>query len=164
MLAIMIFVLAAGAAAWSLVRALRQPPESAPARRTATVTELAGTPARAEVSPTLLLDAVEHDPFNRERQRPAVRFRMAGEGNPDSLEAAAVAVASAEPTLRLVGTAVLSGGKAFAICQWGDEPAKVVRIGERIGNMTLRTVQPGRAVFASNKGKSIELRVRTEGD
>jgi hypothetical protein len=76
-----------------------------------------------------------------------------------------VEAAGAHPaaaTLTLIGTAVMAGG-GFAMCQWAGEPPKLVRIGERVGGYTLKTVAQGRAVFLSSSGTSMEVRVPKGG-
>jgi hypothetical protein len=102
-----------------------------------------------------LLAAIEKDPFNPERQRPARRFRLP----PDR-----TAIATRRPALptavaiRLVGTAVTPDGGGFAMCQLQGGTPRIVRLGEQVGGWTLKKVTPGSAEFATPTG-SIVVRV-----
>jgi hypothetical protein len=101
------------------------------------------------------LTAVDHDPFHPERRRPGTRFR---------LPADAVTGSSVQHPVRLLGTVVLPGGLGFALCQLGGEPPRRVRIGERVSDLTLVRVEPGRAVFKSeSQGEVVLERARRGG-
>jgi len=145
-------------AGWTLRRALDvEPPAGVqPARPVALPVPVpgGGTPAAR------LAAAVDRDPFHPERRRPAVRFRLPGEALP--ADSAAAAAGATGPFL-LIGTAVLSEGGGFAMCQWGSEPAKLVRVGERVGNLTLELVARGRATFVDAAGRRTEVRVPKAG-
>jgi hypothetical protein len=107
-----------------------------------------------------VLAAVNKDPFHAERRRPAVRFRLPGEAvSPDTLTAAA----GAGNLFQLIGTAVLPEGRGFAMCQWGTESPKLVRVGERVGDLTLKVVARGRATFVDATGRTREVRVPKAG-
>jgi hypothetical protein len=155
----LVALLAAGLlAARSLRHALEiEPPASfEPARP-----DLVPVPAPGPgTSAALLTAAVGHDPFHPERRKPALRFRLPGEGLPT--DSAATAPAPGGPFL-LVGTAVMSQGGGFAMCQWGSEPPKLVRVGERIGTMTLKGVARGQATFVDATGRTVEVRVPKAG-
>lgn len=119
----------------------------------------AGEPAEA------LVAALESGPFHPERRRPAGRFRLPGDEAP---VAEAPPPAEAEPTappaqVQLIGTAVAPGGKSFAMVQLGSEPAKLVRIGEKVGDLTLKQVEQGRAVFLSAAGARVEVNANKAG-
>ena len=45
----------------------------------------------------------------------------------------------------------------------GAEPPKLVRIGERVGQLTLKGIEPGRAVFLTAAGKRYEVQVPKAG-
>jgi hypothetical protein len=49
------------------------------------------------------------------------------------------------------------------MCQVGAEPPKLVRIGERVGQLTLKGIEPGRAVFLTAGGKRYEVQVPKAG-
>jgi hypothetical protein len=113
----------------------------------------------AEVSASRLTAAVAKDPFHVARRRPGVRFRLPGEALPDGVPA----TAEAGGQVQLIGTAVLPQGHGFAMCKWGAEPARLVRVGERVGDLTLRFVGRGRATFVNREGRSMEVRVPKAG-
>jgi hypothetical protein len=102
--------------------------------------------------------ALTADPFRPERRPAPVPFRMPGEALAGT-EADQPAPAQA---IVLIGTAVASGG-GFAMCQIGSEPARLVRLGERLAGYTLRSVGQGRATFRSESGQVIEVRVAKAG-
>ena len=110
-------------------------------------------PVRAELNPALTAD-----PFRPERRPAPVPFRMPGEalsGNDADQPAPVQAIV-------LIGTAVSDGG-GFAMCQIGSEPARLVRLGERLSGYTLRSVGQGRATFRTETGQLIEVRVAKAG-
>ena len=111
--------------------------------------QLAAVPAIPEA---LSAAAVEHDPFRPERRRPAERFRLPGERGPNAASPASL------PAIRLIGTAVIGDG-GFAMCQRASDAPRLVRVGEKFGDLTLRSVQQGRAVFRAADGTSVEVRV-----
>ena len=102
--------------------------------------------------------AVSADPFRAERRPSAVAFRMPGE----ALAGGAANQAETPQAIVLIGTAVQSGG-GFAMCQIGSEPARLVRLGERLAGYTLRAVGQGRATFRTATGQLIEVRVARTG-
>jgi hypothetical protein len=106
-----------------------------------------------------LAAAVGKDPFHPERRRPSLRFRFPGEGSPSP----ATDSAPAATVFKLIGTAIMPEGRGFAMCQWGAEPPKLVRIGETVGTLTLKKVEPGRAVFLTTGGKRFEVQVPKAG-
>ena len=107
-----------------------------------------------------VLVAVNKDPFHVERRRPAVRFRLPGESAPSDTVAPA---SDAGNPFQLIGTAVLPEGRGFAMCQWGTESPKLVRVGERVGDLTLKLVTRGRATFVDAAGRTREVRVPKAG-
>lgn len=54
-------------------------------------------------------------------------------------------------------------GRGFAMCQWGADPPRLVRIGESVGGLTLKGIQPGRAIFLTGGGKRYEVQVPKAG-
>ncbi len=150
---------AGGAALWTLGRALglRPMPEASVSEAPRThngINPPAATPSAS------LAAAVENDPFHPERRRPADRFRLPGEATPsETLTAAGGAAAS----MRLLGTAVLPEGRGFAMYQAGAETPRLVRVGETVGELTLKRVEQGMAVFRTRAGRAIELRVPKAG-
>jgi hypothetical protein len=149
--AVALAVISAALMTRSLVRAIVLTPLPSPsaAHGSHDAAQEGAVPA---VPPALSAAAVRHDPFRPERRPPSERFRLPGEGEPKSGDTAPT------PAIRLIGTAVIGDG-GFAMCQRASEAPKLVRVGEKFGELTLRSVQQGRAVFRAADGTSVEVRV-----
>lgn len=149
--AVALAVISLGLMTQSLVRAIVL--TRLPAPSVARTTGETGQPNQPPPAPPALsVAAVEQDPFRPERRRPSERFRLPGERAPD-----AGAAQPAPAAIRLIGTAVIGAG-GFAMCQRGVEAPKLVRVGEKFGDLTLRTVHQGRAIFRAADGTSVELK------
>lgn len=144
--------------AWSVRRALvLDPVPGSYLRSSESAVVISREPA--ELGAARLAGAVDRNPFHPERRRPGERFRLPGEG-----DSAAIGAEKVQPAaLMLIGTAVLPEGRGFAMCRWGGDTPKLVRIGERIGDVTLREVKRGVAVFTSATGERLELKVQRAG-
>jgi hypothetical protein len=117
--------------------------------------------ARTEVSRPFyvaarMAAAVDKDPFHPERRRPDQPFRLPDEGAPPPGAPAEIVGP------RLIGTGVAPGG-GFAICQLPGGPARLIHVGEKLGNLTLHSVEPGRATFTTASGDSVVVRVPRTG-
>ena len=156
-LAFAAFVMSAGLALWSLRRAVAINQLSSVVSAASLPTP-SGTEHRLPLASAELDKAVGKDPFHPERRRPAVRFQLPGEGAPAPEDAP-----QAPAPFRLIGTATMPEGRGFAMCQSGADPPRLVRIGESIGDLTLKAVQPGRAVFLTARGKRYEVQVPKAG-
>lgn len=150
-----VLAVAALLATWSGWRALTIEPVIPPASGSSAAALPDLTP-RPATPANLLRVAVAADPFRPDREPASVAFRMPG-------ETATASPAAPPAQLFLVGTAMLPDGKSFAMCRVGDEQAKVVRLGDRIGTYTLRSVEQGRAVFQTAQGSTLEVRVPKAG-
>jgi hypothetical protein len=101
--------------------------------------------------------AVDADPFRMDRHRPPRRFLLPG------TRVASRAVA-ASPTLALAGTAVYPGGGGVALVRVaGRAGTQMVRVGETLEGLTLRSVEPAQAVFAGANGTTVVLQVPKAG-
>jgi hypothetical protein len=151
----------------SLRRALEVDPLPA-ARAPAEGDSVAAVLERVPYPAEYLTVAVAADPFRPDRA-PAPVYVLPG-------EAAALAAAAAQaplpqveapvrmaPTFRLLGTMLTPGGRPVALLEESGIPARMVRVGERIGTHTLTRVEPGRAVLRSAAGETLELRVVRPG-
>jgi hypothetical protein len=138
------------------VGAADEPPRAAAAEASPATIQPADTTPDDDVDA-----AVEFDPFSPTRQPPPVRY-----GAPVTLNPAG-AVATAMPAaLQLVGTVVHrtpGADGSFVVCQLGNAPPHVVRIGQKIGEYTLREVTQGGARFVDHDGTPLDLRVPTHG-
>ena len=71
------------------------------------------------------------------------------------------AVAVGQPVVqrpRLVGTVVQGRDSGFVMLEVPDAGMKLVRMGERVGELQLRAVRAGEAVFEDRRGKQVSLR------
>jgi hypothetical protein len=140
---------------WSLVAAVRVAPPPAPAP------DLIAPPA---VAPAVragrvdLSDAWESDPFRSDRRRPPRRFVLPGTAAAPAARPPAPAVA-----LTLNGTVVYPGGGGFALVGAAGRAPVMVRVGEVIEGLTLRSVARDEATFARPGGGSMVLRVPKAG-
>ena len=99
---------------------------------------------------------VERDPFHPERRPPLERFLLPEDQ--DDIRPG-VSRESGPRQVRLVGTAVSGGSGGFVMCQVGNVPPRIVRIGEEVGGLTLRTVSRGEAEFTRSNGTVVTLSV-----
>jgi hypothetical protein len=143
------FAFAAVTVGWTLVRATRSPVISTAAP--------APVPSTAAISAALrgasinVRAAVDADPFAEDRSAPSKRYRLPGEHDASSDGA----VDAPKPVV--LGTAVSGGGRSFATCQLGGEEPTIVRIGDRIGSYTVKSIERGRVVFTTKAGDRLEI-------
>lgn len=151
----------------SLRRALEVDPLPA-AQPPAGADSVASVGARMIYPAEYLVTAVAADPFRPDRTAGPL-YVLPGEAAAlAAAEAAAPAAEIAPPppptaVIRLVGTMLAPGGRAVAVLQESGTPARMVRVGERMGTHTLMRVEPGRAVLRSAAGETLELRVARPG-
>jgi hypothetical protein len=113
---------------------------------------------RRTAAPASALGVVAADPFHVDRTAPASRYLLpvddlaASVSGPGSLREGAV---------RLLGTAVLGSGGGFVMCQVGSATPEVVRIGQVVGGLTLRSITRGEAEFTRPDGSLVTLSVPT---
>lgn len=161
--ALVISAILAGAAFRRAVRLEPLPPSRAAAGGDSIVP----VPPRSPYPPEYLVEAVRSDPFSPGRT-PHTAFVLPGEAAAPSVPQGETvpdpyAAAPSSPMVRLVGTMVMPGGRAVALLEDAGAPARIVRVGERIGSRTLSHVEPGRAVLVSAGGERLELRVSRPG-
>lgn len=136
---------------WTLARALRARPIP-----NAVPTTLVGLDAvkRAPARPVADIQAgVENDLFSPDRSAPETPYRMPGEDNPSDKP-------RIEPQKPIVlGTAVASDGHNFATVQLGMDSPKLVRVGDKIGEWTVRSIARGKVVLEGPEGNRAELGV-----
>jgi hypothetical protein len=142
-----------GVALWS---ALRIEPVSplAPAVQAGTLT-LAGSARDPASAAAASPHALASDPFS-----PGRRLRPDPSATITVTQAATPVVAP--PTVRLLGT-VMRGDSGFAVCQVASDPPRTVRVGETLGELTLITLDQGRAIFRSANGTRVELSLTPPG-
>lgn len=62
--------------------------------------------------------------------------------------------------IRLLGTVIRPSG-SFALCQLPTDVPRLVHIGEKLGELTLISLEQGRAIFQAPKGARLELTLST---
>lgn len=99
--------------------------------------------------------ALSSDPFSIDRTLP------------DDVEPDAAPAGDAQPPApgteaRLLGT-VVRGSSPFALCQLPTEAPRIVHLGEQLGDLTLISLDQGRATFRSRNGTQVELSLAKSG-
>jgi hypothetical protein len=103
------------------------------------------TAADRSLTMDALLLAVENDPFEAERRRPASRYRLPGDVDPPPPPPPPPL-----PDFRVAGTAVTPGG-GFAIVHVGDAPPRVLEVGEYLAGFRLQHVAAESITMANNE-------------
>lgn len=93
------------------------------------------------------------DPFNADRTLPDAAEPNAPAVVEDSVAPAAV---------RLLGT-VVRGSSPFALCQLSTDAPRIVHVGEQLGDLTLVSLDQGRATFRRRSGAQVELSLSKPG-
>jgi hypothetical protein len=133
----------------ALVRALAsdtvtEPPPTPSAADTTDGAE----PAERPLSADALMLAVENNPFQPDRSRPAARYRLPGDVDPPPPPPPPPPPAL--PDFRVTGTAVLPQG-GFAVLGIGDAPPRVLAIGEYLGGYMLAGVTSETATMKNDE-------------
>jgi len=110
---------------------------------------------RVASQPWSAVRAVERDPFHPGRTAPAARYLLPEE----DMQATLPGASSVRGEVTLLGTAVSGDGGGFVMCQVGGETPEVVRIGEEVGGLTLRSISRGAAEFSRRDGSTVTLHV-----
>jgi hypothetical protein len=129
---------------WSALR-LSPLPSAVPSGAAPTIDGLA-LDARRDTADVVALTS---DPFNADRSLPDD-----GVSNEASPSVGRPATPAGE--LTLLGT-VVRGSGSFALCQLPSDAPRIVHIGEQLGDMTLISLDQGRAVFRTRSGTRVEL-------
>jgi hypothetical protein len=158
--ALAVLFMAALVFAQSAVTAFRSHPlpSSGVARSSGAMAVVVVPPSSSE---DLLDDAVAVDPFQPNREPAPLRF---GE-KPDSSSTTQQGTTIVAQSVRLLGTVIErhGGAASFVVCQLDGAPPRVVHAGERLGSYRLRSIAQGSAVFESDNGTRLELRVLKTG-
>ncbi|MCI0432564.1 MAG: hypothetical protein L0271_02785 [Gemmatimonadetes bacterium] len=145
-LAAVVLVLAIGRA----VRIEQLLPLSADGSRPAIERPAAVEPRVPEAA---LVLAAEADPFRPERTWPVQN----DDAQPSDADRNREAISAA---VQLVGTVVLPDDGGLAMLRVGNDPARVVRVGDRISVLRLLHVEPGAATLLADDGTRLVVRVK----
>lgn len=106
----------------------------------------------SDASTTTPKNALSRDPFR------------AGGRLPNAWAAAAPPAETVLPVsvaaIRLLGTVIRPNG-SFALCQLPTDAPRIVRLGEKLGEMTLISIEQGRATFQAPHGGRLDLSLST---
>lgn len=83
-------------------------------------------------------DVISHDMFDPSRAAPTNRYLLASE-MPEPEVAAAP-----PPRVVVLGVAMADGGRSFATCQVGAERPVIVRVGDKLGPYTVKSIESKR--------------------
>ena len=146
-------VLGVALSAWALSRAIRlDPVGTAPA----TVSVVPGALDMAQPAAGLDISAaVAADLFAVDRIAPEERYRMPGEAAGEN------GAAPARPVV--LGTAIAADGSSFATCQFESARLQMVRVGDHLGDYTVKSISRERVVFLTRAGTSLEILVPKQG-
>jgi len=146
------FVLSVVLLASTITMAIR-PPRLQSARKALELPELRRASEADDSAPSDIIEhAVDRDPFSSSWRQPML-----------TTAAPASAPLITPDSLRLVGTVVDSSGGSFVLCQIGATSIRVLRVGQELGIYQLHSVSQGSAVFVTNDGHRLELRVPKSG-
>ena len=126
----------------------------------------------APVAPLVIRSApriVIHTPDDAELVRAAANSTPFGGEPPASLPALSTAIllqnapAPAPARPRLIGTVVQGNSGGFVIVEMPDARMQIVHVGEQAGELRLRSVGAGEAVFDDPRGRRVSLRTPASG-
>lgn len=133
--------------AWTVRKAIHvEEVAAAPATVSIVAGALDTPPPGAAVNVGVAIDA---DLFSPTRKAPVARYRMPGEP--------AVKVVEEPPKPIVLGVALAADGSSFATCQFQSAKLLMVRVGDKIGEYTVRVIERGRVVFSTPAGKTFEV-------
>jgi hypothetical protein len=116
---------------------------------------------REPLNADLTVAALDHDPFHPERRRPRQRFRLPSE-RVTSVARRPARPSGLPPSMSLTGTMAYGDGGGVAILR-DRGSTRLVRVGEQVGDLTLRRVEREEVVFVSENGARIVVRVSKPG-
>lgn len=150
-----LLAIAMAVTARAVVHALRPVPiPQAPQTTVVNVAQIARTPLPA---PADIQSAVENDLFSPDRSAPSSPYRMPGERDRSD----APAVEPMKP--QVLGTAVATDGRSFATLQLGDANPVLARVGDKIGDWTVKAIGRGKVTLVTAGGTRADLSVTKPG-
>ncbi len=114
------------------------------------------TAARPRVPDISVAKVVNANVFAPERSAPPQRYLLAGgfEAYQDAVDDVVP-----EPPARPVvhGTVVGTNGRSFAMCALNGAPSVIVRVGDRLGDYTVRSIERGVVEFSTASGERFAI-------
>jgi len=137
---------------WSALRVAPPPRiDSFPRNAALALDDLLPGAQRDTASPATLAS----DPFSPDRALP-------GETEADPPAPPDTTLSAAADDIRLLGT-VVHGSTPFALCQLSSDAPRIVHVGEQLGDLTLISLDQGRATFRARTGTQVELSLSKPG-
>lgn len=124
---------------------LEDVPDAAAAPIEATILSHGGAREAADIG-----SAVERDPFSATRSAPEKRYAL-------PWEAGETKVTETAPKPVVLGTAIALDGRNFATCQLGNDTPRIVHVGDKLGEYTVKSITRGRVVFATSSGNALDV-------
>lgn len=140
--------------AWTLVNAIRV--EAVPDVPPSNVASLQGTHGAARAR-TDISNIVENDLFSADRSAPDTPYRMPGDPDPNEKPAALP-----EKPL-LLGTGIATDHRNFATVQLGADGPTLVRVGDKIGQWVVRTIERNKITLVTATGAKVDISVPRPG-
>ena len=133
--------------AWSVTRAVRidPVPPGAPLRFSTAGAMM--TPD--STTPPDVVSVVSLNVFAPDRRAPSRRYRLAGN--------AQQTLASEPPQPVVLGTAISTPARSFAMVRVGDVGPRIVRTGATIGGYTVLSIERGLVVFTTATGERLAI-------
>lgn len=136
-------------AVWSLADAFRAPASPPVGVRAPLVLTLKPAASARAVD---IDAAVSSDLFSPDREAPEQAFRMPGEPPPQS-----TAVVASAPKPTVLGTAVAGNGFSFATAELAANGPRIVHVGDKLGDYTVKTIERGHVVFVAADGTRLDI-------
>ncbi|MEO7363124.1 MAG: hypothetical protein ABI120_22515 [Gemmatimonadaceae bacterium] len=137
-------IVALGFAAFTLVRAVQL--TEAPVGTVPVLPNPAELSSSASTVKVNISDVVSRDVFDAMRSAPTNRYLLASEILEPETPGAAL------PRVVVLGVAMADGGRSFATCQVGAERPIIVRVGDKLGPYTVKTIERRRVTITLPSG------------
>ncbi|MEP6780926.1 MAG: hypothetical protein ABJC26_13610 [Gemmatimonadaceae bacterium] len=101
---------------------------------------------------------VERDVFAPDRTAPTNSYLLPSEIERD------VSAVTAPPQIVVLGVALADSGHSFATAKIGSELPRIVRVGDKIGPYTVKSIESKRVTFALANGRTQTVAALTSGN
>ena len=132
---------------WSVMRAVRIDP--VPAGAPLRFSTAGAVMMPDSTTPPDVVSVVSMNVFAPERTAPARRYRLAGYAQEKP--------GSEPPKPVVLGTAISTPTRSFAMIRVGDSKVQVMHVGEAIAGYTVRSIERGLVVFTASTGERLAI-------
>ena len=137
---------------WATARAVRIDPVPADPPRLLDVSRAFRSGTQRQT--TDIDAAVAADPFSPSRTAPSERYQLPWESDEAKVEVTRPIV---------LGTAISLDGRSFATCQLGTDRPRIVHVGDKLGDYTVKSIARGSVVFRTPSGTSLDVQALKSG-